>query len=102
MIGMYFLGSEIFKSKRIGILSSFLYLISPFTLMYDRMALYDSLVAAFAVWGWYFTILLVKRIRSDIAFVLGLVMGGGFLTKSSDFFIAALMPVSTPRDRPLQ
>ena len=44
MIGLFFLGREIFKNRWIGILSAFLYLIFPFALVYDRMALYDSLV----------------------------------------------------------
>jgi 4-amino-4-deoxy-L-arabinose transferase-like glycosyltransferase len=93
-IGLFFLGKELFKNRWIGLLSSFLYVVYPFALVYDRMALYDSLVTMFAVWGWYLTILLVRKIRSYLPFVLGLVMGGGFLTKSSDFFIAALLPAS--------
>jgi len=93
-IGLFFLGKELFKNRWIGLLTSCIYVVYPFGLVYDRMALYDSLVAAFAVWGWYITILLVKKIRSDIPFVLGLVLGGGMLTKTSDFFIAALLPVS--------
>src|SRR3990167_10498616 len=58
MIGLFFLGRELFKNRWIGILSAFLYLIFPFALVYDRMALYDSLVGTFMVWGLYFEILL--------------------------------------------
>lgn len=93
-IGLFFLGRELFQKRWIGLLSSALYVLFPFGLVYDRMAIYDSLVAMFAVWGWYVSILLVRKVRSDIPFILGLVLGGGFLTKSSNFFIGALLPVS--------
>lgn len=92
MTGLFFLGRELFKNRWIGILSAFLYLIYPFALVYDRMALYDSLVGAFMVWGLYFEILLVKRIRLDIALILGMIIGGGILTKTSGFFSIYLMP----------
>ncbi|RJQ25318.1 hypothetical protein C4577_05955 [Candidatus Parcubacteria bacterium] len=94
MIGMFFLSSEIFKNKKIGIIGSFLYLVFPFSLVYDRMALYDSLVACFAVWSLYLEVLLIRLKRLDIALILGLILGGGFLTKSSAFFFAYLLPFS--------
>src|SRR3989344_604539 len=46
-IGMFFLGRELFKNKWIGLLCSFLYVIYPMALVYDRLALYDSLVGMF-------------------------------------------------------
>ena len=94
MIGMYLLGREIFKNRRIGVISSFLYLISPFTLMYDRMALYDSLVAAFSVWNLYIAILLVRRIRLDVALIFGLTLGVGMLNKTSAFLSLYLLPAT--------
>ena len=92
MIGLFFLGREIFKNRWMGILSAFLYLIFPFALVYDRMALYDSLVGTFAVWSLYFEILLIRRLRLDVALILGMVLGGGILTKTSGFFSIYLMP----------
>src|SRR3989344_1220918 len=50
MIGLFFLGREIFKNRWVGILSSATYLIYPFALVYDRMALYESLIGALMVW----------------------------------------------------
>lgn len=91
LIGMFFVGREIFKNRWIGILSSFVYLVFPMALVYDRMALYDSLVGMFAIWALYFSILLVRNVRLDIALILGMVMGGGFLTKSSLFFSLPLL-----------
>src|SRR6266852_1654782 len=43
-VGLFFLGKELFRNRWVGLLSSFLYVIYPFGLVYDRMALYDSLV----------------------------------------------------------
>ncbi len=92
LVGIYFLGSELFKNRKIGVISSFLYLIFPYSLVYDRMALYDSLVAAISIWALYFEILLIRKKRLDLALILGMVLGAGVLTKSSAFFSIYLMP----------
>jgi 4-amino-4-deoxy-L-arabinose transferase-like glycosyltransferase len=94
MIGIGLLGRELFKNNKIGILSSVLYLISPFSLMYDRMALMDSMLAMFSIWSLYFAILLVRRIRFDIALVFGMLLGGAILTKTSGFFSIYLLPAT--------
>ncbi|MBL7159429.1 glycosyltransferase family 39 protein [Candidatus Microgenomates bacterium] len=94
LIGIFFLAKEVFKEKRIGFFASFLYLISPFCLMYDRMALMDSLVAAFSIWSLYFAILLVRTLRLDVALILGMILGGGILTKTSGFFSIYLLPIT--------
>ncbi|MBI2195608.1 MAG: glycosyltransferase family 39 protein [Candidatus Levybacteria bacterium] len=91
MIGLYLLGRELFKNKWIGLVSSFLYLIFPMALVYDRMALYDSLVGMFMVWSLYLTVLLVRTVRPDVALILGMVIGGGVLTKTSAFFSVPLL-----------
>ena len=107
-IGLFFLGSEIFRDKNkdsaypifsftkktvtIGIIASLFYVLYPFGLVYDRMALYDSLVGMFAVWSLYLLVLLVRTKRLDIALISGLVMGGGLLTKSNAFFSMGSMP----------
>lgn len=94
LIGLYFLGREVFKSSKIGLISSLLYVIFPMALVYDRMALYDSLVGTFAVWSLFLTILLVVKVRLDVALLLGIVIGGGVLTKTSAFFNLYLLPMS--------
>ena len=94
LIGMYFLGREIFKSNKIGLISSALYVIFPMALVYDRMALYDSLVGTFTIWALFLIILLARKIRMDIALILGMVIGGGVLTKTNAFFSIYLLPFS--------
>lgn len=94
MIGLYFLASEIFSNRKVGFLASLIYAIFPFALVYDRLALYDSLVAFFIIWSLYFEVLLVRRMRLDLAMILGFVIGGGMLTKTSANFALYLLPAS--------
>src|ERR1700722_291223 len=91
-IGMLFLGWELFKNKKIGILSSLLYVLYPFALVYDKMAMYDSMVAMFIIWILYFTILLVRHVRLDLGMILGMVIGAGMLTKTNADFGFILLP----------
>lgn len=94
ILGLWLLGSALFKSSTIGIIASVLYLLSPFSLMYDRMALYDSLVATFSIWNLYFALLLVRKIRLDVALILGMTLGFGMLNKTSGFLSMYLLPVT--------
>ncbi|HZQ29625.1 MAG TPA: glycosyltransferase family 39 protein [Patescibacteria group bacterium] len=93
MVGIFFLARELFNRK-VAIISVFLYIVYPFALVYDRMALYDSLVAAGAIWSLFFEILLIKKRRLDIALILGMVLGASVLTKTSGFLFIYLLPVS--------
>ncbi len=92
--GLFFLGLETFKSKWIGFVSALLYVIFPYALVYDRMAIYDSLVGTFTVWGLFFTILLARRLRLDIAFMMAFVSGAAVLNKTNGFFTIYLLPFS--------
>jgi len=94
MLGLFFLGRELFKNQKIGLVCAALYLLYPFSLVYDRMALYDSLVGTFFVWSLFLIVLLVRKARLDISLLLGMVAGGGILTKSSGFFSLYLLPLS--------
>ena len=92
LIGLMALTWELFKNKRIALLTALFYVVYPFAQVLDRMALYDSLVATFYVWALYFSVLLVRKVRLEIAYTLGFVIGGGILTKSSNFFSIYLLP----------
>ncbi len=92
LIGLFLLTYELFKNRFTAFLVSLLYLVFPFAVVYDRMALYDSLVAAFAVWAIYFSVLLVRKVRLDIALILGFIIGGGMLTKSNANFSILMLP----------
>jgi len=93
-IGIWLLSFILFKKRRLSFFASFLYITSPFYLMYDRMALMDSMVGTFSVLSLFLGILLVKTLRLDVALILGAVLGGGILTKTSGFFNIYLLPLT--------
>lgn len=94
MVGLFLLTYELFKSRKIAFLTSLLYILYPFAIVYDRMALYESLVAMFFILSLYLEVLLVKKIRLDVALLLGLIIGGGVLTKTTGFLSIYLLPIT--------
>lgn len=91
VIGLYFVARNLFGRKT-ALISSVLYIFSPFFLLYDRLALMDSLLTAIGIWSLYLEILLIKYLRLDTALILGIVIGLGLLTKTSAFFYLYLIP----------
>lgn len=91
-IGLYFLSRELFKNKWIGLLSAGIYVFLPFTLVYDRMALEESLVCTFLIGALYVEVLLVRRLQSYLPFVAGLLIGGGMLNKTTNFWSVYFLP----------
>ncbi len=94
LIGLWVLAYELFRDRRVAWLTGMIYIIVPFTLWYDRMALYDSLSTTFSVWGLYLAILLAKRLQLDLALILGMTLGAGMLNKSSGFLTLYFLPVT--------
>jgi len=94
IIALFFLGKILFKETKIGILAAVLYLFSPFSMVVDRMAMMDSLLATTMLWALIFEILLVKTLRLDIALILGGIIGLAVLTKTSGFIALYLLPLS--------
>lgn len=93
-LGLFFLTKEVFKKNSIAVIASLLYILYPFALVLDRMALYDSLVATFVPWSIWLELLLVKKLKSYMPWVIGFVVGFGVLNKSNAFFNLALFPVT--------
>ena len=94
MVGLFLLGAELFKKKSVGLIATCLYVLSPFAFVYDRMALYDSLVATFFIWNLYLSVLLTRYMRLDFALILGLTLGVGMLNKTSAFLSLYLLPTT--------
>jgi 4-amino-4-deoxy-L-arabinose transferase-like glycosyltransferase len=94
MAGIYFLSKELFKDRKVALIASLVYVIYPFSLLYDKLALYDSMLATFAVWSLYIEVLLVKRRSFGVAVLSILIISGGLFTKSSAFFFLYLLPFS--------
>jgi len=90
------LGSLVYwfrKSVKLSLFAMFLYLTTPYTLFFDRLSLADSLLSAFGVWVLFFAFLLGKFERLDIAMILGMILAGGWLTKSPGLFLVLLTPL---------
>lgn len=94
LVGIMLLSYELFRRKGLSLVSGFLYVFSPFALVYDRMALYDSLTAALYVWSLYLAVRLIRSLRLDVALLLGMTIGVGMLNKTIGFLSLYLMPTS--------
>lgn len=82
LVGLFSLLRYLFN-KKTAFVGSLLYVITPFFLFYDRMALADSAVNAGFIWILFFSILMVKNLRLDTALIFGLISGLVLLTKST-------------------
>ncbi len=91
LLGVIILPIIMNQSIVIGLIAGLIYVIAPFTLFFDRMALVDSLLAGFGIWSLNLSILLAETKRLDIAMILGMVLGGGLLTKSPAVFFVGLV-----------
>lgn len=69
--------------KKTAFFGAFLYILTPYFLFYDRMALVDSAVNASFIWILFFSVLLVNYLRFDVAIIFGLTAGMSLLAKSS-------------------
>ena len=94
MAGVFVLSYLLFKNKILSFFASLLYLISPFILFFDRMALADGMLACWGVWCLVFGVSLAKTARLDLAMITGIVLGLGLLTKSPALIFALLLPAA--------
>ena len=93
IIGIYLLAKELF-SEKVAKIAAVLYLILPFTLLYDKLALFDSLLTMLGIYAVLLTVKMVKEPRLDLALLNGLAMGAALITKSSGSFFLYLLPFS--------
>lgn len=82
LTGMFTLLFYVFD-KRAAYFGALLYVITPYFIFYDRMALIDSGVNGFFIWILFFSILLVRTNRLDVSILFGIIGGVGLLAKSS-------------------
>lgn len=93
MVGVFALTMRVFNI-RVALWASLLYVIVPYTVFFDRMALVDSMLSAFTIWALYFILWLAKAPRLDLAMILGLLLGGAWLTKTPAVLNLFLLPAS--------
>ncbi len=92
LIGIFVASILLFKSKKVALVSSLLYAISPYAFFFDRLSLADSMLSMFGVWTFIFSYLTVTKERLDFAMIAGFALGGAWLTKSPALFFALLLP----------
>lgn len=93
LLGVFFLSKRVFNI-RTAFWASLLYVITPYTVFFDRMALVDSMLAGFTIWVVYFAIVLVSNLRLDISMILGYLLGGAILTKTPGMLNFFILPFS--------
>lgn len=93
LVGMVTFGWYL-KSFKGAVVAAVLYLVGPFFLVYDRLAIYEALVSALAIWTLFLSYLFSKKQRLDLALLLGTVIGAGLLTKSSALYYLLLLPAT--------
>lgn len=93
LIGVYFLSKRVFN-KNTAFWASLFYVIIPYTVFFDRMALVDSMLCTFTVWSIYFALWLVRSVRLDLAMILGYLLGSALLTKTPALINLLVLPVS--------
>ncbi len=93
IVGIYKVTDLLFSSKKIAYLAAFLAIINPFMIFYDRIALYDSLLTSFLLWGVYFAIKTAQTFSKKDAALWGLFLGLAFLTKPPAVIFLFLTPI---------
>jgi len=82
MTGFFSLFYYLF-GKKTAYWGTLLYILTPYFLFYERLALVDPYVSAALVWLFFLSIVLVKEKRLDTALLMGLIGGLFLLAKSS-------------------
>jgi len=93
-IGIWFLSMELFKNRKVAYLSVSLYILTPFTLFYDRIALVESMLSMWGIWTLFLGIKTAKSLKTDNAMFTGFALGAGLLTKSPASFFQYLYPLN--------
>lgn len=89
LVGVFLLAKELFNSKT-AFLSSLLYVILPLFVLYDKMALVDSMLTMFGLWSLWLAVKMAKQRKLVYALLLGGTLGAAYLTKSPAVFFTIL------------
>jgi 4-amino-4-deoxy-L-arabinose transferase-like glycosyltransferase len=97
-LGMFLMGRD-FEDSRFGAWSAFFYVICPFTIWYDRLAITESLLLAVFIFSLYFA---VRAAVSGNLFYLagtGITAGLALLTKGTAAVLFMIVPFACVLDR---
>lgn len=93
VVGMYFLAKLLFKNVWSGIIAAALYMVTPFFLFHDRLAIYDALLTSTLIWTTYFAIRTAYTLKLRDAILWGISLGFAFLSKATALTFLGLLPV---------
>lgn len=93
ILGIYSISMVLFNDKRVARISSFVYIITPFSYVYDRLALFDSLFTTMLVWTVYFMFKTANSYSYKHAMLWGGFLGLAFLVKPPALIFFLLTPV---------
>jgi len=93
LLGVIALSWKLFN-LRIGLISGLIYAVVPYAVFFDRMALVDSMLAAFTIWSLFFAVWLVQKPRLDLSMILGYLFGGALLVKTPALLNILVLPFS--------
>lgn len=91
--GAVYLGKRFFDFKT-SLISAILFIFTPFIVFFDRMALTDSMLAAFSFWSLILTLDIVKSPSFKKTLLLGLSLGFSILTKTPGMFNFINLPLT--------
>lgn len=83
----------LFKKKNISLVSALVFAVVPYSVFFNRLALVDSLLVMFVVWGFLLSQISISNRRLDMAMLAGFAFGFAWLTKSTAMLGLALTPV---------
>jgi 4-amino-4-deoxy-L-arabinose transferase-like glycosyltransferase len=88
------LAARLLASPRAGLIAAALWIVLPFTLLYDSLGLGDGIAAAALAWALYLGLRLARAPSLRLGLVLGVVMALGVLGKQSALLGAVLLPLA--------
>lgn len=91
LLGLYLLTKNLFD-KKTAFFAAILYILSPFALTYDRLALMDSALGAFSVWILFMAMKFIEKKKLIYLFILILLSTLALLTKQSGKFFLIMLP----------
>lgn len=94
LTGFFAFSYYLSRNLKTAIIGGLFYVVIPFFLMYDRLAIYESLFMAIAIWSVFLSYLFGTKQRIDTALLLGSAIGVGLLTKSYANYYLLLLPVT--------
>lgn len=91
--GIYQLTLLLFQSKRMATVAALFYVLCPFILLYDRLAMFDSQLSAMLVWTVYSIVKTARTFQVKHAVMMGFFWGMALLSKPTAILFFGMAPI---------